>query len=223
LSAENEKVSAALVQGYGAVAGAYAERFGGELEHKPFDRALLDEIAAAADGPVLDLGCGPGHVARYLHDRGAMVTGIDLAPGMIAEARRLNPHMKFLVADVRELPVPDSSAAAVVALYCLIHLPADQLVVAFTEIRRVLGEGGRVLASFHRGRGVRHVSEFLGSTVSLDFHFYEPEDIETATQDAGLTIERIENRRPYDEVEAQTERFYILAARPATHDNRGPA
>jgi SAM-dependent methyltransferase len=183
----------------------------------------LEEIAAGAVGPVLDLGCGPGHVARYLHDRGAMVTGIDLAPGMIAEARRLNLDIEFLVADVRDLPVPDGSAAAVVALYCLIHLPADQLVPVFSEVRRVLDEGGRMLVSFHRGRGVRHVNDFLGSTVSLDFHFYEPEDIETATKAAGLTIERIATRHPYHEVEAQTDRFYVLAARPATRNNRSPA
>ena len=45
---------------YDAVAAEYAERISGELEGKPFDRALLDEIAAGATGLICDLGCGPG-------------------------------------------------------------------------------------------------------------------------------------------------------------------
>ena len=56
---------------YDLVAPRYAERFVGELDHKPFDRALLERFAArwrpvAADLPVCDLGCGPGHIGAYL-------------------------------------------------------------------------------------------------------------------------------------------------------------
>src|SRR5438034_5027380 len=57
---------------YDRIAEEYANRISGELDHKPLDRMLLDEFAARFKGAgrVCDLGCGPGHVARYLHDRG---------------------------------------------------------------------------------------------------------------------------------------------------------
>jgi SAM-dependent methyltransferase len=204
--------AAAVVNSYDAIAGAYAEQFVRELEHKPLDRRLLDRVASAAkQGRVADLGSGPGHVARYLHDRGADVVGIDLSPRMVAEARRLNPGLEFLIADLRALPLPDRSITAAVAFYSLIHLRPDQLVAAFTEIGRVLKDGGQLLASFHRGREVRHLDELLGRKISLDFYFYEPADIEAAIHATSLTIEEIATRDPYPDVEAQTERFYVRA------------
>ncbi len=51
---------------YDTLAAEYSARLFAELERKPVDRALLDEIAARASGAVVDLGCGPGHVTRYL-------------------------------------------------------------------------------------------------------------------------------------------------------------
>ena len=57
---------------YDEVASEYANRISDELAGKPLDRALLDVFAQhVGPGPrVCDAGCGPGHVARYLHDRG---------------------------------------------------------------------------------------------------------------------------------------------------------
>jgi len=58
---------------------------------------------------VLDVGCGVGRWSRYLAARGASVTGIDLSPTMIAEARRrartapLRGECRFLVQDLAEL------------------------------------------------------------------------------------------------------------------------
>ena len=55
-----------LKRTYDVVADDYVEHIFGELAGKPFDRQLLDEIAAASgQGVICDLGCGPGHVARY--------------------------------------------------------------------------------------------------------------------------------------------------------------
>jgi trans-aconitate methyltransferase len=62
-------VTDATRAGYDAVAAEYAEHYLDELAGKPIDRALLALLLQAA--PVADIGCGPGHVARYLHDHGA--------------------------------------------------------------------------------------------------------------------------------------------------------
>src|SRR5438477_582563 len=52
-------------QSYDQVAGAYAEKYLHEFDHKPVDRDLLDRFAERVKerGRVLDLGCGPGQVA----------------------------------------------------------------------------------------------------------------------------------------------------------------
>src|SRR5262249_45822260 len=91
---------------YDAVADEYTSRIAAELQHTPFDRQLLDQFAERVRGLglVADIGCGPGHVGRYLHDRGIDVVGIDLSPRMIQCARRLTPAMEFQQADMTALP-----------------------------------------------------------------------------------------------------------------------
>jgi trans-aconitate methyltransferase len=90
-------VTQSIRNSYDRLADEYARRMFNELQHKPFDRELLGRFAAevAGHGEVCDMGCGPGHVARYLRDAGAKVFGLDLSPRMLEEARRLNPDISF--------------------------------------------------------------------------------------------------------------------------------
>jgi SAM-dependent methyltransferase len=66
-----------LRESYDSAADAYASHLASELAAKPLDRHLLNRFAEAiaGKGTVADLGCGPGHVARYLHDRGVHMIG----------------------------------------------------------------------------------------------------------------------------------------------------
>jgi SAM-dependent methyltransferase len=198
---------------YDAVAAQYVAHVYDELRDKPLDRMLLDEVAAeaAGRGPVCDLGCGPGHVARYLRERGADIRGIDLSPALIGEARRLNPGLRFDVADMRSLPVADASFAAVIAFYSMIHLEDEGLREAAGEIRRVLRAGGILLASFHRGTETVHFDDWWGVGVDLDFRFFEPDVIENVLTEAGLAVERVIHRAPYPGAEVDTQRFYVRA------------
>ena len=79
------------------MAAPYAEHTAGEVAGKPLDRKLLERFADEVRGTGLscDLGCGPGHVGRYLHDRGVEICGLDLSPGMLEQARRLHPGLEF--------------------------------------------------------------------------------------------------------------------------------
>src|SRR5665647_2891164 len=88
---------------YDVVADAYAEKYGDELSHKPFDTWLLDRIAAEVTGPIADVGTGPGQIAAHLASRGAVVTGVDSSEGMISEARVRYPSVAFEIADFRRL------------------------------------------------------------------------------------------------------------------------
>ena len=143
---------------YDAAAAAYAEHLSDELDHKPLDRHLLNRFAeeTAGRGPVADLGCGPGHVAAYLAARGVDVIGIDLSPGMIAEASSRHPGIDFRTGDMRRLDLADASLAGAVAFYSIVHFDAAQLPPVFAELRRVLAPGGLALVAFHvRTRGRR--------------------------------------------------------------------
>src|SRR6266700_6902738 len=143
---------------YDAVAENYADNLGDELAAKPLDRALLAALIEQTEpGTVIaDLGCGPGHVAAWLADRGARTVGIDLSAGMVGVGRRQYPAVEFREGDLVALPAADAEFGAAVAFYSIIHLAPSELHQAFEEAHRVLRPGGLLLVAFHMGSEVRH-------------------------------------------------------------------
>jgi SAM-dependent methyltransferase len=198
---------------YDRVAAEYTRRIFGELEHKPLDRQLLDRFAASVQGSglVCDLGCGPGHVARYLHERGVRVVGLDLSAEMLDQARVLNPGIEFRQGNMLSLDTEDGSWAGIVAFYSIIHLSRSEIADALAEMKRVLRPGGLLLLGFHVGDETFHTEEWWGRHVSLDFHFFRPQEMADSVAAAGLEVEEIVEREPYADVEYQSRRCYILA------------
>lgn len=201
---------------YDAVSDEYARRFSDELSHKPFDREVLDRFAARlrGEGPVADLGCGPGQITRYLRDRGVDVCGIDLSAQMIARAADAYPDIPFRTGDMRRLDVGDGAWAGASAFYSIIHIPRDDVTATLVELRRALRPGGLLLMTCHVGDETLHLDEWFGAEVDLDFHFFERHEMEGYLEKAGFEIEEVLERGPYEEVEAQTRRAYFSAERP---------
>ena len=197
---------------YDQVADEYTSRFFQELEHKPLDCALLDRLAEEVRGLGLvgDLGCGPGHVARYLHEHGVSVLGIDLSPRMVELARQLNPGIEFQQGNMAALDVEDEAWVGIVAFNSVIHFPRPQVVPVLREFHRVLRPNGLLLLSFHAGQEVRHVEEWWGKQVSLNGVFFEREEMEGYLREVGFAIEVSMQRAPYAGIEVQTQRVYIL-------------
>ena len=98
-----------LQNSYDTVAEEYARRIYDELKDKPLDRALLDRFARESQAPVVDIGTGPGHIARYLHDQGVDVFGIDLSIEMVKRAQLLNPGLEFRQGDMLAIDAPDNA------------------------------------------------------------------------------------------------------------------
>ena len=199
---------------YDRVARPYAEQFLHELDRKPFDRELLDRLAARLKhrGRVCDVGCGPGHVGRYLADRGVDVFGLDLSPEMVAMARELNPAMRFEQGDLRGLPLPDGALAGIVAFYSIIHLERDAVGGALREFARVLISRGVVLLAFHGGDGEVHADDWFGRGVSVDAALHQPAEMADYLDEAGFEVEAIATRPPYD-FEFKTTRVYATGVK----------
>jgi SAM-dependent methyltransferase len=205
---------------YDRVAAEYAAHFLGELDHKPLDRALLDCFAEQVGGHGLvgDIGCGPGQVARYLHERGLSTVGIDLSPEMVAQARQHHPGLTFRQGTMLDLEVEDGAWAGLVAFYSIIHLEHHLVPRAMAEFYRVLSPGGLVMVSFHVGRERRHRDEWWGHPVDIDFLFFERPAVERWLQEAGFVIQARIEREPYTPHEVATQRAYLLARKPLPED-----
>ena len=100
---------------YDTVAEDYATYLPDTRAEAPLDLAMVDAFAEAVtsgdDARVLDAGCGAGRMSRYLADRGCLVEGVDLSPGMIAMARRDHRDLVFTVGSLIDLPYADDSHA----------------------------------------------------------------------------------------------------------------
>jgi SAM-dependent methyltransferase len=108
---------------------------------------LLDaaEVHAGQGQRVLDLATGPGYVAAAAARRGASCVGVDIAPGMVALARRLHPGLDVRQGDMESLPLPDDEFDAVVANLAVMHMARPETAVG--EAVRVLAPGGRLAIS----------------------------------------------------------------------------
>jgi SAM-dependent methyltransferase len=201
---------------YDRVADEYVRRISDELEDKPLDRQLLNRFAESVRnlGTACDMGCGPGHVARYLHEHGVKVCGVDISTEMVERACRLTPGVEFRQGDIMALDVPDETWAGIVAFYSVIHIPRMDVVCALRELRRVLRPGGLLLLSFHIGDNTIHLDEWWGHEVCIDFFFFQSAEMESYLTSAGFEIEEIIEREPYPDVEHQSRRSYIFARRP---------
>ena len=116
-----------------------------------YDRVAADVTRSLPPGAtVLDVGCGPGHLARRLAARGLDVTGLDLDPAMIERARargaeesHLAGSPAFVVGDAAALPFDDASFDGVVSTLSMHHW--DHVPGGIREISRVLRSDGRAL------------------------------------------------------------------------------
>lgn len=209
-----DQITDPIRESYDRLADEYARRIFNELQHKPLDRQLLNRFAAevAGRGEVCDMGCGPGHVARYLRDVGATVFGIDIAPRMIGQARELNPDISFREGDMLALEIGDRTLAGIAAFYAIVNIPKKSLPLVFREMERVLQPGGLLLLAFHTGDEALHEEELWGRPISMDFFLLPPLEIQGFLEAASFAIEEVIEREPYAlEVEYQSRRAYIFA------------
>lgn len=201
---------------YNRVAGEYVTRIADELAHKPLDRHLLQWFAERVHGlrHVCDVGCGPGHVARYLSAQGVPVCGLDLSHEMVAHAQRLHPDIPFTQGNMRALPIADAAWGGIVAFHSIIHIPRDEVVAVLHEFRRVLRPGGVLLLAFHLGQNSVHLHEWWDHAVALDFVFFQMEEMQAYLATAGFEIEAVIERAPYVHAEHPSRRAYVCAGKP---------
>lgn len=196
-----EVISAKTRQSYNLAAKKYHDLFHDELNGKEFDRALLDSFADRFDQGALicDAGCGPsGHIGRYIFDKGIGVIGIDISDKCIELARKHNPSMRFERGNIGRLNCADQTYDGIISYYSIIDTPKRYVNIIFTELHRVLKEGGFLLIAVKEGTTEGFVNELLEIKTELYFSLFTEDEIAGYFEQGGFILEYMDKRNPYD-------------------------
>jgi SAM-dependent methyltransferase len=116
------------------------------LDHESWVRPAMKQLGDVRGRRVLDLGCGHGMAAVVLARGGALVTGLELSGGYLAEAKARaeanGAAIAWVQGDAENLPFADRSFDAIWGHAILHHL---DLARAAAEVERVLRPGGRAV------------------------------------------------------------------------------
>lgn len=154
--------------------------------------ALLEFLNARAGERIIDLGCGAGQLTARIAETGAVVTGIDRSPEMIAQARANFPKLDFRVGEATAFSVIDPVDA--VFSNAVLHWVREARAAAQC-VARALKPGGRfVLEMGGRGNVQRLLDTVLevAGTVEIPWFFPSLGEYATVLESAGLEVRMAE-------------------------------
>ena len=188
---------------YDEVAADYVAVAEGAFPGDLIGRALLavfaDRVRAAdAAAPVLDLGCGPGHVTAHLAALGLRARGVDLSKRMVELARGAHPALRFDEGDMTDLDLEPESLGGVLLWFATHHLRPEWLPGVFATCARALRPGGTLLLGTHVGAGehTRPSQAYGTHPVSYESFLRPVEELDGLLAEAGLRVTSVTAERP---------------------------
>ena len=115
-----------------------------ETLHQPLWKAMMNSVELDSGLSFLDVGCGAGGASILAANKGAIVTGIDAADGLLSFAKERVPSGNFLVADIENLPFDENSFDIVFASNSIQY--SENRLEALRELIRVCKPKGRIVA-----------------------------------------------------------------------------
>jgi SAM-dependent methyltransferase len=168
-----------------------------EAHNQPLFEAVLDAAGVGRGTRVLDVGCGSGLALVLAARRGAVPSGLDISPGLLGIARDRLPAADLREGDMEFLPFGDAAFDAVLGVNAFQFAGDPRR--ALREAARVLGPGGRVVASLfaepERSEGTV-VHEAMSALIPPErtgdhapYALSAPGNLEAALADAGLRVQ----------------------------------
>lgn len=179
------------IQRFDEFADEYAQRFMELDSYSDSIDAFCNLIKTYRPG-ILELGCGPGNVTKLLKIRfpEALIVAIDLAPKMIAIARKQLPDVDFRVMDVRDISTLTEKFDAVMCSFCLPFLSTTDAQKLIADCSEKLNSGGVIYISTMEGNeldaGFEATSFSKGSEIYFNYH--RQENLQSALTASGFEI-----------------------------------
>jgi 2-polyprenyl-3-methyl-5-hydroxy-6-metoxy-1,4-benzoquinol methylase len=154
-------------------AAAYNERFG-KLDLYNDTYELFSALIPLRYSSILDVGCGPGNITNHLLRRrpDLKITGVDLAPNMIAIARENNPKAEFHVMDCRQISALKEKYDAIVCGFTIPYLDKEEVGKLITDCASLIKEEGVLYFSLIEGKYENSGYQFASNGVDRSYVYY---------------------------------------------------
>jgi SAM-dependent methyltransferase len=154
----------------------------------PLERLAINFLKTLPDNPViLDAGCGAGRDMAWFEAKGCHVTGIDLSPGMLAEART-RVTGSLIEMDLQDLRLDDQAFDGIWCNAALLHVPKAHVPSVLASFRDALKPGGVLALGLKQGNSEGWKS---GDYPDIERYFslFQEEEIGQLLIDAGCRVE----------------------------------
>lgn len=158
-----------------------------------FPKTIFDKFIELTNGRVLGVGSGPGRDGLILKNAGLDVVCIDASEEMVKLSMKRG--LNSIVGDFNNLPFKDRNFDGVWAYTSLLHVPKAEVGKAFSEISRVLKDGGILGLGLIEG-DTELYRESSGMGQKRWFSFYKKEEIENLLKQYGFEILYFEEFKP---------------------------
>ena len=192
-----EEKTSITIGTYNKCAVAFQDKFMNmDLYHKSYDR--LCERIETVNPRILEIGCGPGNITRYLLSKRPDfdILAADLAEKMIVLATVNVPQAKFRVMDCREILSINETFDAIVCGFCMPYLSDDECAKLIADMAALLNPGGTVYFSTMEGDDSRsgfETTSFSGSNeVYVNYHqsdFLEKQLVQNGFENIELIVQ----------------------------------
>ena len=201
------------------IASLYQDKFMHlDLYNESYDfvcQAVNKENAA-----ILEIGCGPGNITKYLLAKRPdfHILGIDIAPNMIALARKNNPIANFSVMDCREIGTMQTKYDAIICGFCLPYLSHPDSKKLILDAAGLLHENGFIYISFVEGDPKNSGFQVASSGDRSYFYYHKLNQLSTQLVEHDFETLQI-FKVPYEKPSAKTEIHTILTAKKFSRRN----
>lgn len=133
-----------------------SEDYTNKFMNFPLYEKKIKEFVSFLDcgNEVLDLGCGPGNVLKWLCSSGKefSITGVDLSEKMLKIAEKNIPEGKFYCEDITNISFDESTFDVIILSFCIVHLDDNEMKVVLEKASKYLRDKGKIYLSFMEGK-----------------------------------------------------------------------
>ena len=169
------------------IANLYEDKFMDlDLYNSTYD--AFCELVKVKNAYILELGCGPGNITRYLQNARLdfKILGTDIAPNMVQLARKNVPTATFEEMDARDIGKLNQSFDGIVCGFCLPFLSALETDQFIADSSSLLKDKGVIYLSFVAGDGSLSGYKKGSSGDRIYFHHHPLESILSSLKNAGF-------------------------------------